>query len=188
MATDPSQNAKFLGRIACLLRRRLLGSPTRHRYFGSLYECVYEPVKPRLRAARSLREDRGCGWLATSCIPCRVGRGPAWAVTGQSGDLRDQPRDLPFRKRATRSHPGGGVICHANLPGGDLFGVSLQPARHLARRESVHHRHSRRGVSVVLIMWHSQWRIRTLCWPSTRRSALAFPSVRPPFRSMSAII
>src|SRR5258708_14560908 len=49
MATDPSQIAKFPGRIACLLRSRLLGSPTRHPYFGELlychYESVYEPVK-----------------------------------------------------------------------------------------------------------------------------------------------
>jgi hypothetical protein len=40
MTIDPSQYAKFLGRIACLLRRRLLGSPTRHRYFGQLMNVL----------------------------------------------------------------------------------------------------------------------------------------------------
>ena len=50
MATDPSQNANFLRRIACLLRRRLLGSPTGHPVLVSYfdYESVCEPVKATL--------------------------------------------------------------------------------------------------------------------------------------------
>jgi hypothetical protein len=44
MAADPSQNAKFLGRIACLLRNRLLGSPTGHPDFGKLLCLHYESV------------------------------------------------------------------------------------------------------------------------------------------------
>src|SRR5258707_13832240 len=95
MATDPSQIAKFLGRIACFLRRRLLGSPTRHPYFSELLTFIMNALmnlsRPRpARAARSLLHRKNL----RQCPDFDVGlRGPIiYPVAWKSMSAHDTDR------------------------------------------------------------------------------------------------